>query len=315
MIINENESLILQLRSDREELDLLNRTISHHMTLASNRTLLPDSHRAQHLRRVPSASGVRRDAFFWDSWDWKIRGEDDLRRFFRIARRIGGRLGELAETEAASLLPGDLEEIVGRRNDLFLPDHWLFVVHHLGWCDELPYECELQWKHGGSFDDAEFSVVSHLPANIVQASVDTLTVLIDAALGSSWQPSEDEGAGWKSAHPENSGDGKGATPGIAPLGHSPRAARVRKRAKRAANIELLEQELIQHIRSARDHAQATVEFDRVPDLLPRPTQRDLASRVGITESVASRCFNDRRATRLNLLWETAGDLNAVVRFG
>lgn len=344
MTARDASSVVLQLKSERAALEPLNRTVTHCLCLASERELLAGSPKGQHSRRVPSTWGARRDAFFWDSWDWKLRGEDDLRQFFEIARRIGDHLHGLEETEAADLLPGSIHEMVGRRTDLFLPDYWLLVVHHLGWTDQLPYECETHWKHGRTFADEPFCVTSRLPVNVVQASIDALTVLIDATPHRVW---DREAGGYvlydpspASAEPEAAdaadgpaerprwaartngrefsagGDRRSATPRGQATVLRPRATerRVKKRADRAANVEALKKELIEHIRAARDHAQAAVDFGREPELLPRPSRRELAERIGITESAASRCFSDPAATELNLLWETAEDLDSVMKF-
>ncbi len=80
-----------------------------------------------------------------------------------------------------------------------------------------------------------------------------------------------------------------------------------RRSSRTAKIELLVQELTQHLRSAADHAHASGE------LLPRPTQQELARRTGISKSDVSRCMKDASANQLRLLWHTADDLDALLR--
>ena len=326
-------SAVLQLKAERAALEPLNRTVRHCLCLASDRELLAGAPRGQHARRVPSTWGLRRDAFFWDSWDWKLRGEDDLRQFFEIAERIGSHLGELEETEASNLLPGTFDETVGRRTKLFLPDYWLLVVHFLGWTDQLPYECDMRWRRGRAFDDRPFCVTSSLPVNVVQASIDALTVLIDAVPHRVWdssagrhvmhQPDAPVARPWHVGRAETSPGRNGHHRASATV-ESRSAGRVlkprlqerrsRKRAERAANIELLRKELIEHIRAARDHAQAAIDFGREPELLPRPSRRDLAERAGINEAAVSRCFNDPAATELNVLWNTAEELEAVMKF-
>ncbi|MFQ5734293.1 MAG: hypothetical protein ACE5KM_20335 [Planctomycetaceae bacterium] len=325
----ETTSLVIPLKSARDELALLNRTVTHALSLASERRLLTTTPYSQHMRRAPSTWGYRCDAFFWDAWDRSIRGEDDMHRFFAIAQRIGGHLSGLEETPAANLLPGGVVEINGSCSDLFRPDYWLFVVHHLGRTGQLPYECQLDWSCGSSFNDEPFAVVSRLTVNIVQASIDALTVLIDATPHSVWDrkaqgfvPREapvsvrsesngcDAGPNSASSHIRRV-DAPEQTSGP----HSrANGRRNRKRAERAASIEALTTELKRHIRAAREHAQTAVDFGRTPDLLPRPSQKDLAERVGITVSAASRCFNDPSATELRLLWETAGDLDALLKY-
>jgi len=86
---------------------------------------------------------------------------------------------------------------------------------------------------------------------------------------------------------------------------------VRKRAERAANIEILVKLLKEHVEAARDHAETTAEAGGA-QLLPRPSQRDLAKMAEITEMAASRCFRDPAARELRLLWELAGDLDRLL---
>ena len=88
----------------------------------------------------------------------------------------------------------------------------------------------------------------------------------------------------------------------------------RKRANRAAKIELLEREMIEHLRAARDHASATGESGDGPRLLPRPTQRELGRRCGLSETDVSRCLHDPAAQRLLLYWKTALDLGQLLRW-
>ena len=89
----------------------------------------------------------------------------------------------------------------------------------------------------------------------------------------------------------------------------------KKRAARAANIEALKRELIAHVKAARDHAYAAIDLNREPNLLPRPLKTELARLVGITAPAVSRCFKDPDAHELRLLWEVAGDLEAILKYG
>jgi hypothetical protein len=90
--------------------------------------------------------------------------------------------------------------------------------------------------------------------------------------------------------------------------------RTRKRAQRAAKIELLVNELTRHLRAARDHAFATKNLTGTPELLPRPSQRELAKWTGLTESDVSRCLKDSRARELRLCWDTAVDLEQLLKW-
>jgi hypothetical protein len=90
------------------------------------------------------------------------------------------------------------------------------------------------------------------------------------------------------------------------------ARRPKKRADRAANIESLKKELIEHLRVARDHAFATRDQTGEPELLPRPTQKALGERAGLSEPDVSRCLRDPQARELQIYWGTATDLNQIM---
>lgn len=87
-----------------------------------------------------------------------------------------------------------------------------------------------------------------------------------------------------------------------------------QRGMRTANIEKLEKELEKHLLAARDHAHSLRDRGREPALLPRPSQKELARRTGLSKSDVSRCINDKRATVLKILWETAESLEAVMKY-
>lgn len=91
-------------------------------------------------------------------------------------------------------------------------------------------------------------------------------------------------------------------------------AKPRKRANRAAKIELLENEMIQHLRSARDFAFAADARGDGPELLPRPAQRELGQRCDMSESDVSRCLKDPTADYLRLVWATALHLDQIMRW-
>lgn len=88
-----------------------------------------------------------------------------------------------------------------------------------------------------------------------------------------------------------------------------------KRASRAADIERLTRELAAHVRSARDYAFDARDRTGTPQLLPRPTQKELARRLGITESRISRSLHDGDAHQLRFLWELAVDLDRLMTAG
>jgi hypothetical protein len=88
----------------------------------------------------------------------------------------------------------------------------------------------------------------------------------------------------------------------------------RKRSERAAKIEKLTGEMIQHLRAAKDHALSTQEQTGVPKLLARPTQKQLAKQTRMSESDVSRCLADQAARELRLYWDTADDLEQIMKW-
>ncbi|QDV62641.1 hypothetical protein [Crateriforma conspicua] len=87
----------------------------------------------------------------------------------------------------------------------------------------------------------------------------------------------------------------------------------RKRGTRTAKIERLRDELKRHLAAAADHAIAAAETEAGITLLPRPSKTQLAKLTGMTKPDVTRCFADPTATELNLLWDTADDLEAILR--
>jgi len=88
----------------------------------------------------------------------------------------------------------------------------------------------------------------------------------------------------------------------------------KKRSPRTAKIESLKVELVRHLRAARDHAFFTKDETGTPELLPRPTQKDLGFRVGLSASDVSRCLSDEDAGELRLYWNVAADLDEIMRW-
>lgn len=86
------------------------------------------------------------------------------------------------------------------------------------------------------------------------------------------------------------------------------------RGARTAKIEKLEKAMEAHLLAARDHAHSLNDRGREPSLLPRPEQKDLAKATSLTTSDVCRCLSDPRAKLLNILWETAESLDAVMNF-
>ena len=96
---------------------------------------------------------------------------------------------------------------------------------------------------------------------------------------------------------------------------SPTKRPLRKRASRAADIAALTCEMQEHLRTARDYAHATRERTGRAQLLPRPTQQELARRTGASQWTVSRCLNDPEARELSYLWKLAADLDRLLGFG
>jgi hypothetical protein len=86
----------------------------------------------------------------------------------------------------------------------------------------------------------------------------------------------------------------------------------RKRSQRAAEIAALVVELREHLRTARDYAQATRQQLGEAKLLPRPTQLELERRLGISQWRISRCINDPEARELQFLWKLALDQERIL---
>jgi hypothetical protein len=87
----------------------------------------------------------------------------------------------------------------------------------------------------------------------------------------------------------------------------------KKRGTRTAKIERLRDELKRHLASAADHAIATSEGEGCAELLPRPTKTQLAKLAGMSKYDVTRCFADPTASELRLLWDTADNLESVMR--
>lgn len=93
---------------------------------------------------------------------------------------------------------------------------------------------------------------------------------------------------------------------------APKSRPPKKRNERAGKIEVLVRELRQHLRDAHEHALVTGRTPKGTQLLPRPSQKDLAERCGLTETDVSRCLNDPAAELLRLCWDAAADLNQIL---
>jgi hypothetical protein len=88
----------------------------------------------------------------------------------------------------------------------------------------------------------------------------------------------------------------------------------KRRASRAAAIELVKGVLLEHLRAAKDRVWFSIERGEEPVLLPPPSQRQLARQTGLHEVTVGRCLKDEDGDYLRLLLETATDLEAVKRW-
>jgi hypothetical protein len=91
----------------------------------------------------------------------------------------------------------------------------------------------------------------------------------------------------------------------------------KKRAERAERIERLTQAMIDHMTLANAHALATRQRDGVAQLLPRPSQRDLAGQLQTSEASVSRCLRADKspaARALQKLWRMAIYLPDVLKW-
>jgi hypothetical protein len=81
---------------------------------------------------------------------------------------------------------------------------------------------------------------------------------------------------------------------------------VRQR-RRVVKIDLLTTAMKEHYRIAKDYY-----YSSGGEILPRPTQVELAERVGTTQDVVSRCLKDDKAVVLRTLWENAENLKVIL---
>lgn len=88
----------------------------------------------------------------------------------------------------------------------------------------------------------------------------------------------------------------------------------KKRAIRAALIDAIKKELKEHLRSAHDHAHVTLEKKGEAELLPPPTQKQLAKHLNVHESTISRAIKDKSDREMPILWEIANDVSQVLKF-
>jgi hypothetical protein len=87
-----------------------------------------------------------------------------------------------------------------------------------------------------------------------------------------------------------------------------------KRTTRATAIDAIKAAMREHLRSAKQYAYETKERQGSPDLLPHPTQKQLAKLLELSDSSVSRALNDGADKELRILWDGALHLDYVMRF-
>jgi hypothetical protein len=80
-----------------------------------------------------------------------------------------------------------------------------------------------------------------------------------------------------------------------------------RRGSREAKITRLVDELKEHYHLAKEHYYATD-----GDILRRPTQEELAKRIGTSQDIVSRCIRDENAIVLRTLWKNAENLKEIL---
>jgi predicted RNA-binding Zn-ribbon protein involved in translation (DUF1610 family) len=96
---------------------------------------------------------------------------------------------------------------------------------------------------------------------------------------------------------------------------APPKRQTRRRAGRMANIEALKNEMIKHIRAAKNHAHDTQDRTGRAQLLQCPTKEEFARLAGVAPYDVTRCFRDEAGSDLNTLWDLAHDLDRLLSYG
>ena len=90
--------------------------------------------------------------------------------------------------------------------------------------------------------------------------------------------------------------------------------KAKKRSSRAANIDAIKKLLHEHIKAARDHYYTSLQKEQGGGFLPRPTQQELADRLGVHVSSVNRAINDTSDRELPILWRAANDLEQIKQY-
>jgi len=89
---------------------------------------------------------------------------------------------------------------------------------------------------------------------------------------------------------------------------------LRKRASRTFAIDAIKRALKEHLRAARDHAYATNDQGIGPQLLPRPTQKQLAKQLNLHTSTVSRAIKDPSDKEIKILWDGAKNIEMIMKY-
>lgn len=100
--------------------------------------------------------------------------------------------------------------------------------------------------------------------------------------------------------------------GSVPL--EPQAKKAKKRSSRAACIDALKKALREHLVAARDHYYDALNKERGSELLPRPTQQELADGLKVHVSSVNRAIKDKSDRELKVLWQAADDIEQIKRY-
>ncbi|MFB3894643.1 MAG: hypothetical protein ACE15C_21795 [Phycisphaerae bacterium] len=176
--------LKLAFRLVSNRMRVLHHTVTHVMSIASEEALLRSAPNGWLTRYIPCTWGARQDAYAWDRGDWHVDGQEDCRRFLEEAAGIGrviAGLGDDVPERWKELLPGTMAQALGSTSGLYLADYWMLIVHSLAWNGRLPYRCAIEFAVGDEVGRAPFCLISQLPVDVVQASADALTLLMETA--------------------------------------------------------------------------------------------------------------------------------------
>ena len=188
-------------------------------------------------------------------------------------------------------------------NEIYALVDWLILQNRINFAESLRKKFETLHRTAGELDDIYPIVTDQGQAaekrlvRIGRRQTELLVSFLEGLLTVAFRSE-------RKTHPRSA-------PVIAAAASS---APVRKRSRRATDIECCEKALIEYIHSARDHAWAAIHAGKAPQLLPRPLQKELAQQTGLKSWSLSRCLNDSRAHQLRVLWQVAGDLEQILRF-